>query len=147
MPNAGKTTIAYELMQDKLRHCVLIDGDKFREHITPELNFSKDDIINNNLKCMKLCNFLNEQGYNVIVSMITPYKSMRRQAQKRVPNLMRVFLDAPMEERAKRPNFRASDIEFQEPKEDTEFTFRTDKMNKQQIKMQIYAGMKAEGWL
>jgi len=30
-PNSGKSTIAYALVQKRLRNCLIIDGDKHRE--------------------------------------------------------------------------------------------------------------------
>jgi len=114
MPNAGKTTISYQLLQKKLRNCILIDGDKFREHITPELSFSKEDILNNNSKCANMVNFLMEQGYNVLVAMITPYNEGRVKAKEKIKNLILAYVDCSKDIRSQRPNFMDSQIPFEE---------------------------------
>ena len=93
MPNSGKSTIAYYLLQNKLRHCVVIDGDKFRETVNPELTFSREDIIENNRTAIKVIKQLMSMGFNVIVAMITPYEEIREMADEEANKKIRKELD------------------------------------------------------
>jgi adenylylsulfate kinase len=116
MPNSGKSTLAYNLVQDRLRNCVIFDGDRFRERVTPELSFSREHIHENNLTAIKCVKSMMDQGFNCIVAMITPYEEMRRIAKDEIKNCKMVWVFAPDKERAKRPNYRKSEIEFEAPK-------------------------------
>lgn len=115
MPNSGKSTLAYHLVQDRLRNCVIFDGDRFRERVTPELSFSREDIIENNRTAIRCVKSMMDQGFNCIVAMITPYEEMRDLAQKEIKNCKMVWVRATEEERASRPNYRKSDIVFEYP--------------------------------
>jgi len=117
MPNAGKSTVSYELLQNRLRNCVVIDGDKFRERVNPELSFTREDILLNNKTAIKVCKYMLGLGFNVIVAMITPFQQSRTLARKELgDSYYEVFLDVPESERAKRPNFRKSAIPYETPK-------------------------------
>lgn len=118
MPNAGKTTIAYHLMQDRLRNVILIDGDQYRQHLSPSgFSFTREDIIKNNISAAKLSKFLMDQGFNVVVAMITPYNEGREKIKEIITGypLLRVWLDASQETRESRPNYRESQIKFEMP--------------------------------
>ena len=111
---AGKTTTAYNLMQKKLRNYILIDGDKFRRSRTPSLDYSREDIIKNNNECLRMVKYLMSEGWNVIVSMITPYKEMRELIRKELgKSCLRVMLVCGQETREKRKNYFHSDIVFE----------------------------------
>jgi adenylylsulfate kinase len=115
MPNAGKSTITYYLLQKCLRNCIVIDGDKFREHITPELSFSREAIIENNKRAIRMINYLMGEGFNVIVAMITPFQEIRDLARASISNYLEVYAKCPEEVRRLRPNYMASDITYEEP--------------------------------
>lgn len=116
MPNAGKSTVSYELLQNRLRNCIVIDGDKFRERVNPELSFSREDIIQNNRTAIKVSKYMMGLGFNVLVAMITPFQEIRDLARKELGNsYYEIFIDVPEEERAKRPNFRSSAIQYEPP--------------------------------
>jgi len=113
-PKVGKTTTAYNLMQKKLRNYILIDGDKFRRSRTPSLDFSREGILTNNKECLRMVKYLMAQGWNVVVSMITPFKEMRELIKKELgENCLRVRLICNKEVREKRKNFFDSDIVFE----------------------------------
>lgn len=114
----GKTTTAYNLMQKKLRNYILIDGDKFRQSRIPSLSFSRKDILKNNKECLRMVKFLMSEGWNVIVSMITPFEEMRELIKKELgEDVLLVCLDCEKEVREKRRNFFYSDIGFENPVE------------------------------
>lgn len=113
-PKVGKTTTAYNLMQKKLRNYILIDGDKFRRSRTPSLDYSREGILKNNHECLRMVKFLMSEGWNVVVSMITPFTEMREAIKKELgENCLRVMLTCKKESREKRKNFFDSDIVFE----------------------------------
>ncbi len=126
MPNSGKSTLSYHLLQKKLRNCFVIDGDKFRERVNPELSFSRHDILENNKTAVKVIKYMMSQGFNGLVAMITPFQKIRDMARKEIPNYIEVYVNCPESERKKRPNFRRSQIKFETPKR-PHVVCRTDK--------------------
>lgn len=116
MPNAGKSTLAYHLLQKKLRNCFTIDGDRFRERVNPELSFSRKDIIENNMTAIKVIKYMMSQGFNVLVAMITPFQEVRDTARSQIDNYIEVYVHCPEPVRRQRPNFMRSRIKFEEPK-------------------------------
>jgi len=126
MPNSGKSTLVYHLLQKQLRNCIVIDGDKFREHITPELSFSREDILKNNKSAIKTIKYLMGQGFNVLVAMITPFQEIRDLARKEIDNYIEVFVCCPESVRKTRPSFMASEILYEVPLTE-DITIQTDK--------------------
>lgn len=115
MPNAGKSTIVYHLLQKRLRNCIVIDGDKFRERVNPELSFTRENIIENNKVAIKVIKYLMGEGFNVLVAMITPFQEIRDLARKEINNYIEVYVSCPEEIRKTRPNFIASQILYEIP--------------------------------
>ena len=115
MPNSGKSTIAYHLVQDRLRNALIIDGDKHREmqFLGKKLGFSKEDIMENTRHVIKLAQFAQEQGMNVIIAQITPYKEQRDLMRKNLDNFKEVYCSCPPNIRQNRPNFKDSDLVFE----------------------------------
>lgn len=74
---AGKTTIAKQL---KTRNCVILDGDDMRG-VYPT-GFSEEERTEHNLRIAKLAKLFHDQGLDVIVSVICPYKTLRKQVQE-----------------------------------------------------------------
>ena len=138
----GKTTTAYNLMQKKLRNYILIDGDKFRRSRTPSLDYSREDIIKNNQECLRMVKFLMSEGWNVLVSMITPYAEMRESIRKELgKHCLRVMLMCKQEDREKRKNFFHSDIIFEGGEYDT--LLNTGILTPEAVRDNILSTMKA----
>jgi len=115
MPNAGKSTLVYHLLQKRLRNCIVIDGDKFRERVNPELSFTRDNILENNKTAIKVIKYLMGEGFNVLVAMITPFQETRDLAEQEIENYTEVYVSCPEEVRATRPNFMKSQIIYETP--------------------------------
>lgn len=77
---AGKTALAY-LLKERLNGVVL-DGDEMRKSISVKAGFSKRDRESHNLRVARLAKVLNDQGLNVIVSVIAPFQSTRKKIDK-----------------------------------------------------------------
>jgi adenylylsulfate kinase len=80
---SGKSTLAKNMLElvrestcinDQMP--VWLDGDEIRQ-VWPELGFSKEDRIENNMKFARLAKILYKQGFSVIVSTICPYRELR----------------------------------------------------------------------
>ena len=56
LPNSGKSTLAYLLVQKRIRNALVIDGDRHREmqFLDDELGFTDEDILKNNKHVIKL---------------------------------------------------------------------------------------------
>jgi len=74
---SGKTTLARQLKTNK---AILLDGDTMRG-IYPT-GFSKGDRWEHNIRIAKIAKMLEQQGFDVIISLICPYKKLRNEAQE-----------------------------------------------------------------
>ncbi|MFM2357716.1 MAG: adenylyl-sulfate kinase [Candidatus Parcubacteria bacterium] len=77
---AGKTSLAY-LLKERLK-AVVLDGDEMRASISTDLGFSKKDREEHNLRVARLAGILNQQGSNVVVSVIAPFRTTRTKISK-----------------------------------------------------------------
>lgn len=77
---SGKTALAY-LLKGRLNGVVL-DGDEMRKSISLKEGFSKKDREEHNLRVARLAKVFNEQGVNVVVSVIAPFESTRKKIDK-----------------------------------------------------------------
>jgi len=77
---SGKTSIAY-LLKERL-NAIILDGDELRASISTDLGFSKRDRDEHNMRVARLAKVLNDQGHNVIVSVIAPFQSTRDKISK-----------------------------------------------------------------
>lgn len=79
---SGKTSLAY-LLKDRL-NAVVLDGDELRASISIDLGFSRKDREEHNMRVARLAKVLNSQGFNVVVSVIAPFRSTRDMITKLV---------------------------------------------------------------
>jgi cytidyltransferase-like protein len=70
----GKTTISM-MMKDVIH----LDGDRMRQ--CWKLGFTKEDRYENNIRIANIAQVLKEQGYDVVISTICPYKELRQKCQ------------------------------------------------------------------
>lgn len=119
---SGKTTIA-RLLKKKLEGMwILIDGDSFRKSRFTLLGYSKRDIIINNLECLNSVVMLLDNGYNVIVSMVTPLRDTRKEIMAALGDDVQMFqMSCPKEIREKRKGYYKADVPFEES--DSQFRF------------------------
>lgn len=119
MPNSGKSTIAYGLVQKRLRNALVIDGDKHREmQFLGKLDFTKDDIMKNTDHVIKMARFAQNEGFNVIIAQIAPYAKQRNMMRKALDGFIEVFCKCSFRTRAKRPNFKDSKLVYQKSTSD-----------------------------
>jgi len=85
---AGKTTLARKMAKEN--QSVVLDGDDMRSVWT--LGFTVEDRWEQNLRVAKLGKILEEQGFNVIVSTICPYRDLREKV-KEITGCEFIFLE------------------------------------------------------
>lgn len=73
---AGKTTLARGMR----RHEIILDGDALRG-VWPGLDWSEVSRREQNLRTARLAKLLEDQGFDVIVATICPYRDLREQVR------------------------------------------------------------------
>ena len=96
---SGKTTIAQGLLKrfKNERHIEAMDGDEIRKGLSRDLGFSKEDRNEHNHRVIFCSKLLARNGVIVIVALISPYRETRAYAKQEIPNMMEVFVKAPIE--------------------------------------------------
>ena len=107
-PHSGKTTLAQELEFEEL-YDYHIDGDHLRT-MFKNTNYSKEGRINNLNRASDIATYLHYNGYDVILSLVYPYKEARDYLNSLVPDVKWVYLHYK-EERG-REEFHVKDFEF-----------------------------------
>ena len=85
-PGSGKTTLAERFINDKLlwfmrmnrRDIIHIDGDDLRE-IIHNKDYSEEGRRENIKLAMNIARFMDDKGFTVIVSLVSPYKDLREE--------------------------------------------------------------------
>lgn len=97
---AGKSTIADRLTQELTnRHVELevLDGDVVRTNLSKGLSFSREDRDINILRIGFVAELLTRHGVVVIVSAISPYRSVREAVREKIRHFVEVFVNAPLD--------------------------------------------------
>jgi adenylyl-sulfate kinase len=101
LSGAGKTTLA-NLLDEALhaagRHTFVLDGDRCRDGICNDLDFSPAGRMENVRRVSQVAKLMVDAGLIVIVSLISPLITQRQQARKLFEpgEFMEVFLDTPL---------------------------------------------------
>ena len=99
LSGSGKTTIAQKLMEHfkDERYIESMDGDEIRKGLSRDLGFSKEDRNEHNHRVIFCTKLLARNGVIVVVALISPYRETRAYAKGEIPNMMEVFVKAPIE--------------------------------------------------
>jgi bifunctional enzyme CysN/CysC len=100
LSGAGKTTITqavYEKLWAKGLKVEVLDGDVVRHQLSKDLGFSKEDRDENIRRIGFIAQLLNRNGVIALVSAISPYRSVRDEVRRAVPNFLEVYVNAPLE--------------------------------------------------
>lgn len=89
---SGKTTLAKKIIAHD--GGILLDGDAMRKCWT--LGFSYEDRVENNLRIAKIAKELSDQGFNVVVATICPYKQLRQDVHT-ITNCRFIYLSGGLE--------------------------------------------------
>jgi adenylylsulfate kinase len=79
-PGSGKTTLAIELIKH-LDNTIHIDGDNLR-NILSNYDYTSEGRKQNIKNVLVLARFLDYKKYNVIISVVAPYKDLRDSLKK-----------------------------------------------------------------
>lgn len=102
---SGKTTLAGALKQ-KIKQMgyrvEVLDGDEIRKELYPDIGFSKEARKMHNRVVIHMAKLLSRNDIIVIVSLISPFKSIREYARMELKNFIEVYLKCPLETRIRR---------------------------------------------
>lgn len=97
LSRAGKTTLALALRKKLKKRKIkarFFDGDFLRGTLWDDLSWSKKSRDENVERVIELC----ESGKrNNIVALISPYREMRREARRRLPGFLEVYVKCPLQ--------------------------------------------------
>lgn len=112
-PGHGKTVLCNllkEYIQTNYHKTVIhIDGDDIRE-IFENKDYSREGRIKNITFAQNLAHFCNTKGFDVVVSVVSPYKEVREQFKEKMGNKMVEFYVHASIERG-RENYHVADYE------------------------------------
>jgi len=101
LSGAGKSTLGEALkrrLEDDGCPVELLDGDVIRTNLSKGLGFSKEDRDTNVRRIGFVAELVSKYGVCVIVSAISPYRKVRDELKKNIPNFKEVFVKASIEE-------------------------------------------------
>ena len=87
---SGKTHLALNYNKPNK---IVLDADDMRE--VWSLGFSKEDRREQNLRLARMAKLLMIQGYNVCIASICPYKELRKEINKILPNVRWIYINSP----------------------------------------------------
>jgi adenylylsulfate kinase len=100
LSGSGKTTLANEVLlgaNKRLKNIVMLDGDIIREVFGNDLGYSIEDRLLNAKRICQLGKLLDNQGINVICSILSIFPETREWNRKNIENYYEVFIDVPIE--------------------------------------------------
>jgi adenylylsulfate kinase len=99
LSGAGKTTLANAIADKLSRHKVkVLDGDILRKGVNNNLGYSIEDRFENVRRTAEIAKLFIDEGYWVIVALITPLEVMRQNNRKILgQNYIEIFIDTPIE--------------------------------------------------
>lgn len=99
LSGAGKTTLANALAEKlEVSKVKVLDGDILRKGINNNLGFSEEDWIENVRRTAEIAKLFLDEGYWVIVALITPLENMRQSNRQILgENYVEIFVDTPLE--------------------------------------------------
>ena len=99
LSGAGKSTIS-EILLKRFREAgakvELLDGDEVRTHLSKGLGFSKEDRDTNIRRIGYVCELLARNGAIAMAAAISPYRAVREELRRRIPNFVEVHVDCPI---------------------------------------------------
>lgn len=100
LSGAGKTTVSTLIVERLRAHNAkveLLDGDLVRKHLSKGLGFSKEDRDTNIRRIGFVCELLSRNGVIAVAAAISPYRAVRDEVRRRIPNFVEVYVECPIE--------------------------------------------------
>jgi adenylylsulfate kinase len=95
LPCSGKTTIANKLYRSP--NTIHLDGDILREDLCCDLGFTEKDRWENIRRAASVAKLLNNTGFNVTASFITPTEASQELVRDILDNVVMVYVKCPVE--------------------------------------------------
>jgi len=92
-PGTGKTEMAGRLVEKLGKNTIWIDGDDLRE-IFPNTDYTYSGRIRNIEKSFTIARFMSQKGYDVVISMVCPYRAIREDL-KANNEVVEILFDRP----------------------------------------------------
>jgi adenylylsulfate kinase-like enzyme len=109
LSGAGKSTLARELvrvLRDEGRAVVMLDGDDLREVLAlgtmDSSHYSRDQRVELALRYSRLCRYLAEQGFIVVIATISMFAEVHSWNRSHLPGYLEVYIKVPTDELRKR---------------------------------------------
>jgi adenylylsulfate kinase len=107
LSGSGKSTLCNSIEQSLFQNnikTVVLDGDSLRNGLNKDLDFSKEDRIENLRRVSEISKILNKSGLLTLCSFITPFEKNRSLINSIIgrENIFWIFVDTPIEECIKR---------------------------------------------
>jgi len=126
LPCSGKSSVASrlrELLRAHVPACVVLDGDRLRPIVAPDLGFSLDERCDCGWRYARLAAHLAAQDVVVLVATLSMFEEIRRWSRAQVPGYFEVYLRVPdVIRRARdrdglyaRADVVGADLPFEEP--------------------------------
>ncbi len=99
LSGAGKTTLCSSVSTELLARgfkVEVLDGDSVRKNLNSDLGFSQQDRDENIRRIGFVAELLSRHGVIVLVAAISPYRAVREELRRAIPNFMEVYVNAPL---------------------------------------------------
>ncbi len=100
LSGSGKTTLAEKIEETLLERGVLVevlDGERVRRAISPELGFGPADRSLNLQRMVYVAGLLNRNGVSAIVAAVSPLRKDRAEARQKLSPFVEAFVRCPLE--------------------------------------------------
>jgi bifunctional enzyme CysN/CysC len=100
LSSSGKSMLAQRVCEElhATGHKVeLLDGDVVRKQLSKDLGFGKQDRDENIRRIGFVAELLSKNGVIAVVAAISPYRAIRDEVRRRIPNFIEVYVNAPLE--------------------------------------------------
>ena len=100
LSSAGKSTLANTVAAEvEVRgyRTETLDGDVIRQHLWPDLGFSKEDRDKNVARIGFVAELLNRHGVIVFVAAVSPYRAARDEVRRRIGSFLEIYVNTPLE--------------------------------------------------
>ena len=100
LSGSGKSTLCHAVevqLRKRNLSCRVLDGDDLRSTLSTDLGFSMKDRLESVRRAAHIARLFSQSDFTVLVALITPLDEARRLARSILPELIEVFLDAPLQ--------------------------------------------------
>ena len=105
LSGAGKTSLAEEIekqVRGRVPNIVFLDGEVVREIFANDLGHTLEDRRKNADRISNLCKFLDNQGLNVVCSILSLFHESQDWNRENIDNYYEVYIDADFDSLIKR---------------------------------------------